>query len=76
MSDPESFDTSLYTVAPRMTLESGLALARSLVIACPQNAPTRIRKAAQKLGSAADKAQDKLALRQKALGTASVRGVR
>jgi hypothetical protein len=71
MSTSDTFDTSLYTVAPRMTLESGLALARALVIACPQNAPARIRKAAQKLGNAADKAQDKLALRQKTLGTVS-----
>jgi hypothetical protein len=71
MSTPDSFDPSLYTVAPRMTLESGLALARALVIACPPNAPARIQKAAKKLGNAADKAQDKLALRQKALGTIS-----
>lgn len=54
-----------------MTLESGLALARALVSACPASFPARIQKAAKKLGIAADKAQDKLALRQKALGTIS-----
>jgi hypothetical protein len=67
----DTFDPALYTSAPRMTLESGIALARALVTACPQSMPARIHKAAKKLADATDKAQEKLALRQKALGSVS-----
>lgn len=67
----EVFDPAPYTNPPRMTLESGIALARALVAACPQSMPTRIHKAAQKLAGATDLAQAKLALRQKALGSIS-----
>lgn len=54
-----------------MTLESGIALARALIAACPQSMPSRIHKAVKKLVDATDNAQAKLALRQKALGTIS-----
>ena len=67
----EPFDPSLYTSPPRMTLESGIALARALVAACPQSMPSRIQKAAKKLATATDNAQAKLALRQKAMGNIS-----
>ncbi|MBK9264528.1 MAG: hypothetical protein IPM54_32680 [Polyangiaceae bacterium] len=67
----DAFDPSPYTSAPRMTLESGIVLARALVTACPQSMPARVHKAAQKLAGSTDKAQAKLALRQKALGSVS-----
>lgn len=67
----ETFDPSLYTSAPRMTLESGIALARALVAACPKTMPSRIHKAAQRLADATDNAQTKLARRQKALSSIS-----
>ncbi len=51
----EAFDPSLYTSPPRMTLESGIALARALVAACPQSMPARIHKAAKKLAQATKK---------------------
>jgi hypothetical protein len=54
-----------------MTLESGIALARALVVACPQSMSARIHKAAKKLADATDKAQSGLAVRQKALGAVS-----
>ncbi|HRI69018.1 MAG TPA: hypothetical protein PK156_32530 [Polyangium sp.] len=67
----DAFDPSVYTVAPRMTLENGISLARALVAACPPSFPARIQRAAQKLGRSTDAAQAKLALRQKALGSIS-----
>jgi len=67
----DQFDPSLYTSPPRMTLESGIALCRALVAACPQTMPARIHKAAQKLAIATDKAQTALAWRQNALGAIS-----
>jgi hypothetical protein len=67
----ESFDPSLYTNAPRMTLESGIALCRALVAICPPSFPARIQNAAKKLADATDKAQLALAKRQDALGAVS-----
>ena len=67
----EIFDPAPYSNAPRMSLESGIALARALVAACPKTMPARIHKAAQKLAQHTDNAQAKLALRQTALGSIS-----
>ncbi len=67
----DTFEPSNYTSPPRMTLEGGIALGRALVVACPPKMPARIHKAAQKLAAATDKAQEKLAARQKALGAIS-----
>lgn len=54
-----------------MALESGIALSRAIVAACPISMPSRIQKAAKKLATVTDNAQAKLALRQKALGSIS-----
>ncbi len=69
--EQESFDPSIYIRPPVMSLEGGITLCRSLVDACPASMPKSVKKGAQKLGAAADKAQTALALRQKALGLLS-----
>lgn len=64
----EPIDPSLYTRAPIMSLEAGIALARALVSACPPSAPSSVKKSAKKLNAATDKAQIALAKRQKIIG--------
>lgn len=64
-------DPSLYARPPQMNLETGIALARALVQACPQNAPNLIKKRAKKLDAASNQAQNALAKRQHALGQIS-----
>lgn len=64
-------DPALYARPPQMNLETGIALARALVHACPKNAPAPIKKRAKKLEHATNQAQEALAKRQKALGQIS-----
>lgn len=72
----DSLDPALYARAPVITVESGIALCRTLADACPKTMPAGVKKAAKRLTQTADEAQGALALRQKALGRLSEEDVR
>jgi hypothetical protein len=60
-------DPSLYARAPLMTVEAGMMLCRTLAAAKPKSSPNAVKKAATKLLTVADAAQNALVLRQKEL---------
>jgi hypothetical protein len=59
-----AFDPIVYVRAPIITLESGIALARALVLACPAKMPALVQHTAEKLTRTADAAQAALGKRQ------------
>jgi hypothetical protein len=73
-TDP--FDPSVFTRAPIITVESGIALAKALVAACPKGMPENVKKACTKLKAAAAAAQAALADRQRELGKVTDEDVR
>lgn len=67
MTDP-TFDPLVYLRnAPIVTIESGILLARTLLAVVPKGMPAYVKKAAAKLGRAADGAQAALTQRQREL---------
>jgi hypothetical protein len=60
-----TFDPSLYSKPPVLTLESGIALCRALATAVPRGMPVLVKRAGEKLTRVADAAQDALARRQR-----------
>lgn len=63
----EPFDPSLYTRAPKLSLLSGVTLARALIAACPRGMPGVVQRATLKLGKTAEAAQDAWSDRQRLL---------
>ena len=70
------FDSSVFTRAPILTIESGITLCKALVAACPKGMPDNVTKAPQKLKKTAEAAQQALAQRQRELGKTTSENVR
>ncbi|MBK9262629.1 MAG: hypothetical protein IPM54_22845 [Polyangiaceae bacterium] len=68
---PDLPDPSLYSRAPVITVEAGIALCRTLAAAKPKSPPNAVKKAATKLVIVADAAQNALAVRQKEVASIS-----
>jgi hypothetical protein len=62
------FDPSLYVRAPIITVASGVTLSFALADGCPKDAPANVKKAQKRLRATAEKAQDDLTARNRALG--------
>ncbi len=72
----DSFDPSLYTRAPMITLASGIVLAQALVAACPAIMPPPVKKAVEHLAKVAAGAQQAWADRQRESGFVPDEGTR
>jgi hypothetical protein len=63
-----SFDSTVYTRAPIISVASGITLAQTLAEACPKGADAGVKKAAKHLKAVADKALSDVTERNKKLG--------
>jgi hypothetical protein len=71
MPPPEPFDSAIYTRAPILSIGSAITLGRKLADACPKSMPPNVKKAAKKLKTTVEAAQDAWADRQRELGAVS-----
>jgi hypothetical protein len=76
MTTTVPFDPSLYTRAPTITLASGIVLAQTLVVACPDIMPAPVKKAVAHLLKVSNGAQQAWAERQRESGFVPDEGTR